>query len=148
MLQKSIPEKEIGVITPYKAQEKLIRRKLNMPSIEVGTVDGFQVLIMPKTHTHTHTHHTGTLTPHRHTHHTLQTHTHSHIPHTHAHTHCMSYYHMHTAHCTLTSTHSHTPHSLTQTPTNHTFNPTSTPCNEHVYACAGASGCVCMLEGG
>ena len=45
MLQKSVAEKDIGVITPYKAQEKLIRRKLNRPNIEVGTVDGFQVLI-------------------------------------------------------------------------------------------------------
>ena len=43
MLQKSVAEKDIGVITPYKAQEKLIRRKLNRPNIEVGTVDGFQV---------------------------------------------------------------------------------------------------------
>ena len=45
VLQKSVAEKDIGVITPYKAQEKLIRRKLNRPNIEVGTVDGFQVLI-------------------------------------------------------------------------------------------------------
>ena len=45
VLEKSVPEKDIGVITPYKAQEKLIRRKLNRPNIEVGTVDGFQVLI-------------------------------------------------------------------------------------------------------
>lgn len=113
VLQKSIPEKEIGVITPYKAQEKLIRRKLNMPSIEVGTVDGFQVLIMPQTHTHTHTHTIQAHSPHTADSHTLPYTTHSHIPHTHAHTHCMSYYHTHNhtlTYTTLTHTNTYKPY--------------------------------------
>ena len=77
MLRERVNQKEIGVITPYKAQEKMIRRKLNMPNIEVGTVDGFQVLITcihvhTRTHTYTYTH------THTHTHTNTYTHTHTH----------------------------------------------------------------------
>ena len=76
MLRERVNQKEIGVITPYKAQEKMIRRKLNMPNIEVGTVDGFQVLITcihvhTRTHTYTHVH------THTHTHEHIYTHTHT-----------------------------------------------------------------------
>ena len=41
---REVRENRIGVITPYKAQEKLLKQKLaTLSQIEVGTVDSFQV---------------------------------------------------------------------------------------------------------
>ena len=44
VVRGEVRENRIGVITPYKAQEKLLKQKLaTLSQIEVGTVDSFQV---------------------------------------------------------------------------------------------------------
>ena len=37
-----IPQADIGVVTPYKAQQRLLENRLAVPNIQVNTVDGFQ----------------------------------------------------------------------------------------------------------
>ena len=42
LLLAGIPELEIGVITPYKLQKKVLTKNLDMPGIDINSVDAFQ----------------------------------------------------------------------------------------------------------
>ena len=42
MLEAGISPVQIGVITPYAAQARLLREKLPLAELEIDTVDGFQ----------------------------------------------------------------------------------------------------------
>jgi predicted DNA helicase len=42
LLQAGVPAEVIAVIAPYGAQVRLLREKLPMPGLEIGSVDGFQ----------------------------------------------------------------------------------------------------------
>ena len=45
-IKQVVPDDSIGIITPYKAQERLLRQKLQaLRGIEIGTVDSFQVCV-------------------------------------------------------------------------------------------------------
>jgi ATP-dependent RNA/DNA helicase IGHMBP2 len=42
LLQCGVPAADIGLITPYAAQARLLREMLDVPELEIDTVDGFQ----------------------------------------------------------------------------------------------------------
>jgi superfamily I DNA and/or RNA helicase len=42
LLEAGVRASEIGVITPYAAQVRLLREKLSVEGLEIDTVDGFQ----------------------------------------------------------------------------------------------------------
>lgn len=42
LLAAGLEPRQIGVITPYAAQVRLLREQLNLPGLEIDTVDGFQ----------------------------------------------------------------------------------------------------------
>jgi predicted DNA helicase len=42
LVDAGVPGSEIGVITPYAAQVRLLRERLDLPGLEIDTVDGFQ----------------------------------------------------------------------------------------------------------
>ncbi|MCR9293353.1 MAG: AAA domain-containing protein [bacterium] len=42
LLESGLPAEELAIIAPYAAQVRLIRDQLNLPGLEIDTVDGFQ----------------------------------------------------------------------------------------------------------
>ncbi|MEZ4461644.1 MAG: AAA domain-containing protein [bacterium] len=42
ILSRGLPSEDLAVITPYEAQARLLRKLLDIPGLEIGTVDGFQ----------------------------------------------------------------------------------------------------------
>ena len=39
---KSLKQKQVGIITPYSLQKEVLKKKLDFPYIEIQSVDGFQ----------------------------------------------------------------------------------------------------------
>ncbi|HZZ72735.1 MAG TPA: AAA domain-containing protein, partial [Pirellulales bacterium] len=42
LIERGVPPAAIAVISPYSAQVRLLRAKLNLPAVEIDSVDGFQ----------------------------------------------------------------------------------------------------------